>query len=176
MMLSPEFTPDTHPSPHAVQDADKAALCRVRIGDVHDLRDDNLTMGAYGEFTLRATDTASWVRAGLQSLNRDQRLLVDDATQDSSALVLNADLLKAYVMDSAQEARATNVVVRVHFSRQGAVLGEKTYRGADAGLNWTGSKGETQSSLNDALNQIVDAVDQDVMGYCGPAASAATTQ
>jgi hypothetical protein len=103
MMLSSEFTPDTHPSPHAVQDADKAALCRVRIGDVHDLRDDTLTMGAFGEFTLRAIDTASWVRAGLQSLNRDQRLLVDDGTQDSSALVLNADLLKAYVMDSARD-------------------------------------------------------------------------
>jgi len=72
---------------------------------------------------------------------------------------------------TAPRRRATNVAVRVHFSRQGAVLGEKTYRGAEAGLNWTGCKGETQSSLNDALNQIVDAVDRDVMGYCGPPAA-----
>jgi len=62
-------------------------------------------MGAFGEFTLRATDTAAWVRAGLQSLNRDSRLLVEDGSHDCSTLVLNADLFKAYVMDSAQEAR-----------------------------------------------------------------------
>lgn len=173
MMLSSEYTPNPHlgRSSHSAQDADtiKVAPCHVRIGDIHDLRDDNLTMGAYGDFPLRAVDTAAWVRAGLQSLSQDSRLLVEGGPPDS-ALVLNADLLKAYVMDSAQEARATNVVLRVHFSRQGVALGEKTYRGADAGLNWTGSKGETQSSLNEALGQIIDAVDSDVFGYCGSTA------
>ena len=177
MMLSSDYTPSSHlgRSSHSSKDtgANKVAPCHVRIGDIHDLRDDNLTMGAYGDFLLRAVDSVAWVRAGLQSLSQDSRVLVEDGPPDST-LVLNADLLKAYVMDSAQEARATNVVVRVHFSRQGTVLGEKTYRGADAGLNWTGSKGETQSSLNEALNQIVDAVDQDVMNYCGPAAAAKT--
>lgn len=129
------------------------------------MRDDTLSMGAYGDFPLRAVDTTAWLRAGLQSLNEDLRLLLKDKP-DASTLVLNADLLKAYVMDSAQEARATNVVLRVHFSRQGVALGDKTYRGADAGLNWTGSKSETQSSLNDALGQIIDALDRDVPGYC----------
>ncbi len=173
MMLSSEYTPNAHlaRSSHASQDAGtgKVPPCQLRIGDIHDLRDDNLSMGAYGDFPLRATDTAAWVRAGLQSLSQDSRLLVVDGSHDS-AVVLNADLLKAYVMDSAQEARATNVVLRVHFGREGAVLGEKIYRGADAGLNWTGSKGETQSSLNEALGQIIDAVDADVLDYCGSAA------
>jgi hypothetical protein len=58
------------------------------------------------------------------------------------------------------------VVVRVRYSGANGASGEQVYRGTENGLNWSSAEGETQSSFDAALAQLLEAVDRDLVVRC----------
>lgn len=163
--LSPQFEP---PVPYrdklAAQAADAGPACRVFIGEVKDMRPDPRAMGSIAIRPVQAVDSAGWVRSALASLARDKRIRIAGTAADSN-LVLNAEILKAYVMAITTQ-KAANVVVRVRYSRHGAADGEEIYRGALNDVDWIAGDDETQGALNDALSQVIDAVASDAVARC----------
>jgi hypothetical protein len=166
--LSPQFRPDhdSWPPGGKVASGGAAASCHIYLADVRDLRSDPQSMGHFGGLQFRESDPAGWVRSGLQSLARDSRIaLADNAAQ--SNLVLNVELLKAYATNVTGETHSVSVVVRVHYGRGSTPLDDQIYRGTENGLVWLNPRAETQSSVDDALSQVIDGIDQDIITRCG---------
>jgi hypothetical protein len=162
--LSSQFSP---PSQQAWlgKPATSDRPCRVRIAAVRDLRTDPEAMGVTGLRLIRSADAAAWVRSGFVALGHDRRLqIVDDAAQGD--VVMDVEILKAYAMSVTGETRAASVVLRVHYSRDGAPAGEQIYRGTENGLNWSSGEGETQSSFDAALADLLKTVDSDLVARC----------
>lgn len=160
--LSTQFTPpSSNWSPAGAQSGKAAAgVCRIHFANVTDARSDTQSMGTMGTRAVLISDSVAWLRSGLLSLSRDPRLQIAD---DSSALVLNVELIKAYE-ESKTTDRASNVVIGVIYP-----AGEKKfYRGSDASLNWSNSSGETQSGLDSALAGALQELDRDLTGRCKP--------
>jgi hypothetical protein len=165
--LSSQFSPPSrHAWPAAPRGSDVKPSCRVRVAEIRDLRTDPEAMGSTGRL-IRSSDTTAWVRSGFASLARDWRLtLIDDAAPSASDLVLAVDVVKAYAMSVTGETRAASVVVRVHYSRNGAPDGEQVYRGTENGVNWANGEGETQASFDAALAELLADVDRDLLARC----------
>jgi hypothetical protein len=169
--LSPQFTPPRESwTPGAKAAAATSGNCRIYLAGVRDLRSDPQSMGQFRFLQFRESDPAGWVRSGLQSLVRDGRItLVDNAAQ--AGLVLNAELLKAYAMNVTSETQSVSVVVRVHYARGTTALDDQIYRGTENGPIWLNARTETQSSLDDALSQVIDRIDEDIVSRCGAASA-----
>jgi hypothetical protein len=164
--LSPQYTtPPHYRDDLAAAEADGPA-CRVFIQGVRDLRPDNLSMGSVNRPVL-AADSAGWVRSGLQSLGRDRRIVVV-STAAGADLVLDAEILKAYIMAITTQ-KAANVVIRVRYSHNGIAQGDAIYRGAINDMNWINGDSETQDAFNDALEQVIGAIAADAVVRCKPA-------
>ncbi len=142
-------------------------MCRVHIADVRNARENPEFMGQMGPRPVIAADAVTWVRSALETMNAFPRLrLVGEG--DEADLELRIELIKAYVMSYAS-AKASDVVVRVGYSRQGRKLDERVIRGTDNGTNWINGEGEMQSSLNGALASLVQQLDRDVIAHCDDA-------
>ncbi len=153
-------------SAHLREGSYVAGACHIRLAGIQDLRTDPQVMGDIGGRMIHATDTVGWVRSGLEGLKQDPRIRLDDqASTDASDLVLDVDLVKAYVLSITTEKTA-NVVLRVRYSRAGASAGEKVYRGVDLGANWVSGADETQSTFDRALTQLLEELDTDVIAHC----------
>jgi len=141
------------------------SACRVRIAEVHDLRSDPRSMGLSGGRLVHSADTTAWIRSGFLSLGADRRLqMTEDAAPGD--LTIDVDVLKAYAMNVTGETRAASVVLRVRYSRDGTPAGEQIYRGTQNGLNWSSGEGETQSSFDAALADLLKTVDSELVARC----------
>jgi hypothetical protein len=146
-------------------DPRETGTCRVHIGEVKDSRSDPASMGQLGVRAVHAGDEAAWLRSGLLSLGRDKHIaMTDDA--GASDLVVDAELLKAYIMSMTNTSKAATVVVRVRFSKAGSVADTAVYRGADTSTNWAAGTGETQSAFDDALAQMLADLRRDIVARC----------
>ena len=164
MALSSQYSPPSHQNwpakgekvPHP---------CRVRVAEIRDLRSDPQAMGTMDGRLIRSADTTAWVRSGFLSLGRDPRLQMveGDAQHD---LAIDADIIKAYAMSVTGETRSANVVLRVHYRRNDTSSGEQIYRGTENGANWSNGEGETQSAFDDALENLLNTVDSDLVARC----------
>lgn len=139
-------------------------VCHVMISTVLDKRTDKDSNGLLGWRVVHYADTAAWMRSGLQSLNRDKRILISDKSEDSD-LVLDIDILKVYVINITTD-KSANVVVRVHYSRGGVPLGDQVIRGVETGWNWANGSDETESAFDDALEDMLKSLDQDIESRC----------
>jgi hypothetical protein len=164
--LSPAYTPPVPYRDRLAETPADGTACRVFIGDVRDLRPDPQSMGSISLRTVHAGDSAGWVRSGLQTLDRDKRLRIAGTAADAD-LVLDAEILKAYIM-SITTQKAANVVIRVRYSRHGVAEGDAIYRGALNEVNWIGGDDETQGAFDDALSQVIAAVAADTAKRCKP--------
>jgi hypothetical protein len=143
--------------------------CVLNLANVRDLRADPHAMGSIGARVVRAVDTTAWLRSSLQALERDSRIRIAvNSDSAGSGLNLGVDLLQAYVMTITTE-KSTTVVLRTRYERQGSLIEEKTYRGANVSVNWTNGEAEVQSSFNTALAQILETMDRDILDFCGSA-------
>ena len=164
--LSSQFSPPSRQTWRPAPGNEKGARpCRVRVTEIRDLRSDPEAMGVTAGRLIRSADTKAWVRSGFLSLGRDPRLQMveGDAPHD---LAIDVDILKAYAMSVTGETRAANVVLRAHYSRKDAPSGEQVYRGTENGVNWSSGEGETQSSFDDALADLLKTVDSDLVARC----------
>lgn len=141
-------------------------VCRVQLGEVVDKRSDAESMGSIGGRTVRAVDSAAWVRSGLESLGAAGGISLVDTSPD---LMLQTELLKGYVMSMAS-AKTTDVVLRVHASQRGGSTTDQIYRGTDTAPNWSAGDGETQGALNRALAQALEQLRRDLLGSCAASA------
>jgi hypothetical protein len=165
--LSDHYTPRESARPAKLLPGETA--CRVQLGDIHDLRESaDEAVGTIGYRPLRLNDTAGWVRSGILTITRSPKINFVDANAD---LVLNIDLLKAYIR-SAPTSKSANVVIRVHYAVHGLPADETLFRGLDAGMNWNSEDGEAQSALDRALSQILVNLSSDIVAHCSPAAGA----
>ena len=162
--LSSQFDPPSRASyASGKPPALPAELCRVQIAHFTDMRPDSQTMGAMGAHTVQA-DTGAWVRSGLESLARDSRIRFV-GTASEADLSIDVELLKAYVMTITVD-KASNVALRIRYSRNGAPQGDALYRGTDTDVNWANGDGETQETLNRALANLLEDVDRDLLARC----------
>ncbi|HEX4302352.1 MAG TPA: hypothetical protein VHZ78_06135 [Rhizomicrobium sp.] len=160
--LSAQFTP---PSGHwlAPPPATPARpVCRVALSGLHDQRVDPNAMGDIGGRMVHAADAPGWVRSGLQSLSRDPRIAVVDGAAD---LTLDVDIVKAYSLSITMEKSIT-VVLRVRFAHGGSAPDEQVFRGVDTATNWVSGADETQIGFDDALRQIIEALDAQIVARC----------
>lgn len=141
--------------------------CKVKLGQIRDLRSDPTALGYIAGREVQAEDTPAWVGSGLQSLAQDARITLVGETEPPD-VVVEADLLKAYILSQTQ-TKAANVVLRVRYRQGEAAPAEQTYRGATNGLNWASGQGEANAALNKALGEAVDAIHADLIGMCGSA-------
>jgi hypothetical protein len=138
--------------------------CRLRVTEVTDPRADPESMGEIEGRPIHAVDAKAWLRSGLEFEPKGSRVkIVGDA--DEADLELKATLLKAYVL-TQPETKAVNIVVRVSYSRHGAPLDEKVYRGGVTEMNWSGGEGEARQALNGALAKLLDQVNADILSQC----------
>lgn len=161
--LSSQFDPPSRASYASGKAAAPAEACRIRIAQFVDMRPDSQSMGAIGVRTVHA-DTGAWVRSGIESLARDPRIQFVGATSEAD-LSIDVELLKAYVMSMTVD-KSSNVALRIRYARKGAAQGDALYRGTDTDVNWANGDGETQQSLNRALANLLEDVDQDILARC----------
>jgi hypothetical protein len=168
--LSNGFTPPESSLAYSNQKGGGAEnICRVYIGDIADKRTDKDTMGLIGLRVVHGADPVAWLRSGLATLKRDRRIVLADSTSNSD-LDLDVDILKAYVINITSD-KSANVVVRVHYSRNGAAAGDRVIRGIETGWNWADGGDETQSAFDDALDDLLKTLDQDIAAHCAPGAA-----
>lgn len=161
--LSQGFKP-TESSLSAHKSRDGQDICRIHIGDVTDKRTEKDTLGQIGDRVIRDADPAAWLRSGLLTLDRDKRIAIADSAKDAD-LDLDVDLLKAYIISITSD-KSANVVVRVRYSRGGADAGERVIRGTETGWNWNNGAGEVKTALDDALEDLLKSLAQDVETRC----------
>jgi hypothetical protein len=139
-----------------------AKTCVVRLGQVSDSVDDPHVLGSIGGRPIHAADLDAWIRSGFDALKSDPRLDVGDA---ANALVVDLEVLKAYTLSLTTE-KSTNLVFRARFSGRGGDSAEQVYRGVDTAVNWNSGQGETQTSFDRALAQVLDQLDHDIVARC----------
>jgi hypothetical protein len=169
--LPSQFTPPSASWPAEIKaNSSSRGKCSVYLTDIRDGRSDPHAMGTIGTRPVRAVDAAAWVRSGLESLGRDSRIqIVDNSGPQESRLVLSADIVQAYIM-SITTQKSTSVVLHIRYIKGDALSGEQSYRGVDTGANWASGDGETKASFDSALEQVLQAVDRDILVRCGGAA------
>jgi hypothetical protein len=155
--------------------ANGSAPCDVMLDSVRDTRADPQIVGALGRRIVRADDAAAWVRSGFETLRQDSRIRFVAQGDARPALGLSVELLKVYV-SNVNMAISSSAAVRVSFTSSGAPAGQMVFRGADNVINWSSGDGEVQGSLDRALQEIIVAVNKDVLARCSaspPSAPAA---
>jgi hypothetical protein len=142
-----------------------ARACVVRLGKVSDSVDDPHVLGSIGGRPIHAADLDAWIRSGFGALRGDARLEVVDAADSGNAVVVDLEVLKAYTLSLTTE-KSTNLVFRARFSGAGGNDAEQVYRGVDTAVNWNSGEGETQTSFDRALGQVLDQLDRDIVARC----------
>lgn len=166
VLMSAQYQPTTTSGQPATPHRRAAAVCAVRIVQVRDQRTDPGSLGETGTQPVRTENSGEWIRSGLRSLDGASGLkFIDQPQADGAELVMTIDLLKAYAMN-VNTNRIVSVVIRVHYSRRGAPIDERIYRGAETGVNWSAGAEETRDALNRALGQLLDPVRQDILSRC----------
>ncbi|HEY8949985.1 MAG TPA: hypothetical protein VIM56_13960 [Rhizomicrobium sp.] len=160
--LSARFTPpsaDWLTAHNALTPAAMKGACAIRLVEVRDARADMRSMGTIGARMIDEPDSVAWMRSGFDTLKRDARISFADG---GKAMDLKVEILKAYML-SITEAKTTNIVVRIDY---GGAQPEGVYRGTDTGLNWASGSGETQSSFDRAMAQLMASIDEDIVARC----------
>jgi hypothetical protein len=138
--------------------AQPPAGCGLQLASVRDLRADPPSLGNIGPREVRADDFAAWVRGGLDGGLRKPAAA-------AAPVSIDAEILKAYVHWLAI-SKSADIVLRVRFSRDNQVVGEKVYRGANTAMNWASGDDEIRWALAEALAALVVQVNADAPGYC----------
>ena len=149
------------PSRHLV---DESPPCTVRLGVVNDIRPEPNDLGMMGMRAVHAADSVAWLKSALEVLKEDRRLLVDD-NDKMPALVVNVDLVKAYIL-TMNTQKSANVVLRASYTRGGKDFGSDIARGRDTGANWANGEEEAQGALNRALVAAVWELDYEMVVRC----------
>lgn len=145
--------------------------CAVYLADVRDLRGDKDDLGQIGDMLVQSQDTSAWIGAAIRSLARPPDIVFVNSSA-SSAITLNVDLVKAYI-STINMAKDAAVVVKVRYSRDGVVLDEMSYRGADTDVFWGLDKPEMAIALNNALRRALVPLRGDLLARCQTAAPGA---
>jgi hypothetical protein len=166
--LGSVFTPPSHswlslPLPKRTDAPRKA--CPVRLGTVTDSVPDPHVLGNIGGRPIHAADLDAWIRSGFRALGHDARLTLVDGAAEDAAVTVSLEVLKAYTLSLTTE-KSTNLVLRARFTSHGAADTEQIYRGVDTAVNWNSGQGETQTSFDRALAQVLEQLDRDMVARC----------
>lgn len=152
--------------------------CEVYLEKIDDLRADKEHMGSVAGRPIHGVDMLTWLSTGLSTLDA-AGYRMDSEPSQAANLVVDVELLKAY-LESQSTSIASTIVVRVTYKRPDAtVLGQQLYRGSDTSLNWANGDGEINTDFKLATADMLQKVQPDMGRYCasarqpGPAAVAA---
>jgi hypothetical protein len=167
--ISSQFDPPRWPNWAENAAPSSTHICHLVLAPIGDERINPQSFGTVNNQTVHASDPTGWVKRAFEALSRDPRIVIEESNSRAHDLALQAELLKAYVVNITGETRSVNVVVRVRYLPVQGPTQEETYRGTDDGVTWGGGQSESQTSFNVALLQIIDAVHRDVVFRCGVA-------
>jgi hypothetical protein len=143
---------------------DVSQPCTVQLAGVSDTRPDPNELGMMAMRVVRTEDSVSWVRTALDALAQDSRLAIVDDNKNA-ALVLNVELVKAYIL-TMNTQKSANVVLRASYKHEGKDLDSEIARGRDTGANWANGAEEAQGAIDRALSAAVSELDNEVVARC----------
>jgi hypothetical protein len=142
--------------------------CKLAITEISDLRSDPTTIGLMGgRVVYGPAEPRAWIEkvlAGLKAYGADVTFPPPGSTRPTD-LVATASLVTAWVSGMAT-AKTSSVVVRIRYDKDGAMLKEASYRGAESEVNWFNSSDEIQAMIDAALTQILEAMSRDLVSLC----------
>jgi hypothetical protein len=130
-----------------------APACLFSLEGLDDQRG-RTDLGDIGRTRVEGEGFMEWFAAGLAAL--------PGYTSGPSARRVRVVVLKAYV-HGLGTLKSAQLVVRVHFL---ARLEARTYRGADATMNWSNSEGEIQSAFDRAWADLAEQIGKDLAARC----------
>jgi hypothetical protein len=162
---SPQYAAADPPAPSA---APGPRGCRLQITEIVDSRLDPTTIGSVaGRVVHGPADTRAWIESALASL-KSAGLAVSfatDAPPSPAGLTASVTLVTAWV-SSAATSKNASIVLRVRYAANGALLKQANYRGSVSTVDWLGSASEVQGMVDDAMAQILAAMDADLRAIC----------
>lgn len=131
--------------------------CSFNVDRVSDLRGDPHLLGILGNKTVVTEDFPAWIRSGLKR-TRGYR-------EDAADVSLDVMIVKAYIHQLPDE-KAVDIVTSIRYFRNGVEVRQRTYRGADASVNWANGIVETWSSFDRAFAKTIRDVDKELTSIC----------
>jgi hypothetical protein len=150
-------------------ESEKDMSCRVVLGAVKDERTNRETLGRFGARPLVAEHVTDWIQYRLQNLRGDGYTLqiaaagLQPATSDFTGEI-GIGRLYARTLTMTFEAVVT---LTGKFRRHGEPTIERHYRGSDTKVNWMGGNWEIIGILNQALDNALSQMGEDLKTLCG---------
>lgn len=139
--------------------------CELYLEQLTDQRRDKQDMGNVANRPVRGVDMLAWLSSSLASLG-PAGYRVDTQPSATANLMLDVELLKAY-LESESTSVASIIVVRVTYKRpDGTVLAQQLYRGSDTSIDWVAGDGETNTDFRLATGDMLHKLQPDIGRYC----------
>lgn len=136
--------------------------CPVGLGVVTDLRPEPSLVGLLGGVGIKsAAGLKGWTSSAFQTLLCPSTIDAVGASSNAPRLVLDIDVLKAWMSDVGP-ALSTSLVVKVRYVRSNIVVKEATYRGSDTSADLFRTQAQIQWEFDSAMRQILRQVRTDL--------------
>lgn len=140
--------------------------CGLGIVEITDLRLDPATLGSIGGRVVHGpADSGAWLRNVLTGLGSYGIEVSFPAGEKAPSLTASVTLVTAWV-ESLAVAKTSSVVLDARYRRDGAVVKEARYRGAESTVNWFSSGDEIRAMIEDSWTQILAAMSGDAAALC----------
>ena len=139
--------------------------CAFTILPTLDKRQNKVTIAFNGD-NLEATEVSLWLNTAMQHFTTH--------TQQASAkakLQVQPTLTRLYTYHESMNIHGV-VSVKLDYVLNDQLVESKQYRGFYAKTNWAGANGEYVTALNDAINNLMPKVVQDLPRVCQAVSSA----
>lgn len=147
------------------------ASCDIVIGSISDGRSNRETLGMAGSAII-GHGVVQWVREGIEVLTGPTNPPASSGDGVGSPVSIHVVVQKVYCAAQPNRLRGT-VVLAVRYERDGAVLGQSSYRGqsvrekgALSSANYSFSDGAILRTLNEAMDDAVSQVRFDLQTVC----------
>jgi hypothetical protein len=148
--------------------AERLLGCNLAVTEVSDLRRDPSTIGSIGGRVVHGpADPQAWMRNVLAGLGAYGATVSFPASAAAAPeeLAISVTLMTAWV-SGISTAKTSSVVVQVRYRRDGALLKDMRYRGAESDVNWFNSSDEIQAMIDDAMTQVLHTMSDDLVILC----------
>lgn len=135
------------------------AACSFAVEQAEDLRPNKLSIGFNGS-NLQAQKVTDWLHSAMVPF-------FDHAKREKAALqiAVQPKLTRLYTYHESMNILGVTSV-KLDFKVKGEVVTSRHYRGFYAKTNWAAANGEYVTALNDAVNNMMPKVVQDLTQLC----------
>jgi hypothetical protein len=152
-----------------VDQTEKNRSCRIVIAAVRDERPNRETLGYFGTRPLVAEHVTEWIQSRLGTLSRDGYTLQSapgDFMPTTSYLTGEVGVRRIYARTLTMTFEAV-VTIAGRFRGGEDGMTERQYRGSSTKVNWMGGNWEIIGILNEALDDALSQMGEDLKMLCG---------